>query len=144
MNESAIHISSVKREAIGTNKPHDFLVKFNPPLKLDPEYRHFLAPDRLSMSYSWYNIRSDYKNNTLKYTHDGSTWHTITIPLSSLAAIFPPANGVSLKSIDILTLYQSNGVASPVLSAINLRFGALTWAALFAGSAVTSGCSIYT
>ena len=58
MNESAIHISSVKREAIGTNKPHDFLVKFNPPLKLDPEYRHFLALDRLSMTYSWYNIRS--------------------------------------------------------------------------------------
>ena len=53
MNESAIHISSVKREAIGTNKPHDFLVKFNPPLKLDPEFRHFLALDRLSMTYSW-------------------------------------------------------------------------------------------
>ena len=27
MNESSIHISSVKREAIGTNKPHDFIVK---------------------------------------------------------------------------------------------------------------------
>ena len=78
MNESAIHISSVKREQIGTNKPHYFLVKFNPPLKLDPEFRHFLALDRLSMTYSWYNIRSSYSNNTLKYTHDGSTWHTIT------------------------------------------------------------------
>ena len=33
MNESAIHISSVKREQIGTNKPHDFIAKFN----LDPE-----------------------------------------------------------------------------------------------------------
>ena len=78
MNESAIHISSVKRESIGTNKPHDFIVKFNPPLKLDPEYKHFLALDRLSMTYSWYNIRNDYNNNTLKYTHDGTTWHTIT------------------------------------------------------------------
>ena len=78
MNESAIHISSVKRESIGTNKPHDFIVKFNPPLKLNPEYRHFLALDRLSMTYSWYNIRSSYNNNTLKYTHDGTTWHTIT------------------------------------------------------------------
>ena len=78
MNESAIHISSVKREAIGTNKPHDFIVKFNPPLKLDPEYRHFLALDRLSVTYSWYNIGSGYSNNTLKYTHDGSTWNTIT------------------------------------------------------------------
>ena len=78
MNESAIHISSVKRESIGTNKPHDFIVKFNPPLKLDPEYKHFLALYRLSMTYSWYNIRSSYNNNTLKYTHDGTTWHTIT------------------------------------------------------------------
>ena len=78
MNESAIHISSVKREKIGVNKPHDFLVKFNPPLKLDPEFNHFLALDRLSMTYSWYNIRSSYGNNKIKYTHDGSTWQTIT------------------------------------------------------------------
>ena len=78
MNESAIHISSVKREKIGVNKPHDFLVKFNPPLKLDPELQHFLALDRLSMTYSWYNIRSSYSNNTIKYTHDGTNWNTIT------------------------------------------------------------------
>ena len=78
MNESAIHISSVKREKIGVNKPHDFQVKFNPPLKLDPEFKHFLALDRLSMTYSWYNIRSSYGNNKIKYTHDGTTWNTIT------------------------------------------------------------------
>ena len=78
MNESAIHISSVKREKIGTNKPHDFLVKFNPTLYLDPDFKHYLALDRLSMTYSWCNIRSDYGNNTIKYTHDGQTWRTIT------------------------------------------------------------------
>ena len=78
MNESAIHISSVKREKIGANKSHDFIVKFNAPLKLDSEYRHFLALDRLSMTYPWYTIRSSYSNNTIKYTHDGTTWHTIT------------------------------------------------------------------
>ena len=65
MNESAIHISSVKREKIGTNKPHDFKVKFNPPIKLDSEFKHFLALDRLSMTYSWYNIRSSYGNNKI-------------------------------------------------------------------------------
>ena len=27
MNESAIHISSFKREKIGVNEPHDFVVK---------------------------------------------------------------------------------------------------------------------
>ena len=78
MNESAIHISSVKREKIGTNKPHDFIVKFNPPLKLNSEFKHFLALDRLSMTYSWYNIRSSYGNNKIKYTHDGTNWQTIT------------------------------------------------------------------
>ena len=78
MNESAIHISSVKREKIGTKKPHDFIVKFNPPLKLDQGFKHYLALDRLSITYSWYNIKSDYGNNTLKYTHDGTTWQTIT------------------------------------------------------------------
>ena len=78
MNESAIHISSVKREKIGANKPHDFIVKFNPPLKLNPDFKHFLALDRLSMTYSWYNIRSDFKNNQIKYTHNGTTWQTIT------------------------------------------------------------------
>lgn len=78
MNESATHISSVKREHIGTNKPHDFIVKCNLPLKLAPEFRHFLALDRLSMTYSWYNLRSNYGNNTIKYTHDGTTWQTIT------------------------------------------------------------------
>ena len=39
---------------------------------------HFLALDRLSMTYSWYNIRSSYGNNKIKYTHDGTTWQTIT------------------------------------------------------------------
>ena len=69
----------VNREKRGTSGPGDFTIKFNPPLKLDPEIKYKLALDRLSMStYSWYNIRSDYGNNTLKYTHDGSTWQTIT------------------------------------------------------------------
>ena len=78
MNQSAIHISSVKRVPMGTNKSHDFLVKFSPSIKLNPDYNHYLALDRLSMTYSWYNIRSEYKNNKIKYTHDGTTWQTIT------------------------------------------------------------------
>ena len=78
MEERAIHISSVNREKRGTSRPGDFTIKFNPPLKRDPEMKHELALDRLSMTYSWYNIRSDYGNNKIKYTHDGSTWQTIT------------------------------------------------------------------
>ena len=30
------------------------------------------------MTYSWYNIRNSYSNNTIKYTHDGTNWNTIT------------------------------------------------------------------
>ena len=79
MEERAIHISSVNREKRGTSRPGDFTIKFNPPLKPDPELKHELALDRLSMTYSWYNIRSDYKNNKIKYRHDkGVSWQTIT------------------------------------------------------------------
>ena len=78
MEERAIHISSINREKRGTSRPGDFTIKFNPSLKLDPEMKHQLALDRLSMTYSWYNIRSDYGNNKIKYTHDGRTWQTIT------------------------------------------------------------------
>ena len=41
--------------------------------------KHSLAINRLTMTYSWYNIRSDYENNTIKYTNDrGVNWYTIT------------------------------------------------------------------
>ncbi|CAH3116152.1 unnamed protein product, partial [Porites lobata] len=78
MEERAIHISSINREKRGTSRPGDFTIKFNPSLELDPEKKHQLALDRLSMTYSWYNIRSDYGNNKIKYTHDGTNWQTIT------------------------------------------------------------------
>ena len=52
MEERAIHISSVNREKVGTNRSDDFTIKFNPPLVLDPEMKHELALDRLSMTYS--------------------------------------------------------------------------------------------
>ena len=48
--ERAIHISSIKREKTGENRPDNFLIKFNPSLKLDPEKKHFLAIDRLTMT----------------------------------------------------------------------------------------------
>lgn len=48
MNKSAIHISSIKREKLGENKPHDFIIKFNPSLDLKSDLKHYLALDRLS------------------------------------------------------------------------------------------------
>ena len=77
--ERAFHISSIKREKTGENRPDNFIIKFNPPLNLSPDMKHSLTIDRLTMTYSWYNIRSDYKNNTIKYTNDrGVSWYTIT------------------------------------------------------------------
>lgn len=40
----------VNREKRGTSGPGDFTIKFNPPLKLDPEMKYELALDRLSMT----------------------------------------------------------------------------------------------
>ena len=77
--ERAIHISSINREKTGENRSDTFLIKFNPPLKLERELNHSLAIDRVTMTYSWYNIRSSYKNNTIKYTNDrGANWNTVT------------------------------------------------------------------
>ena len=77
--ERAIHISSINREKTGENRPDNFLIKFKPSLKLDPEKKHSLAIDRLTMTYSWYNIRSSYDNNTIKYSNDrGANWNTVT------------------------------------------------------------------
>ena len=119
MNESAIRIYSVKREAIGSNKPQDFLVKFNPPLRLDPEFRHFLALDRLSMTHSWYNIRSDYKNNSIKYTHDGSTWHTITFTDGMYS--YSDINHYIHQYMDQKSHHSTNSKGEKVCS-INLTF----------------------
>ena len=63
--ERAIHISSINREKTGENRPDNFLIKFNPTWKLDPVKKRSLAIDRLTMTYSWHNIRSSYNNNTI-------------------------------------------------------------------------------
>ena len=77
--ERAIHISSIKREKTGENRPDNFLITFKPSLKLDPEMKHSLAIDRLTMTYSWYNIRSSYNDNKIKYSNDrGANWNTVT------------------------------------------------------------------
>ena len=51
--ERAIYISSINRVKTGEKRPDNFLIKFNPPLKVNPIKNHFLAIDRLTMTYSW-------------------------------------------------------------------------------------------
>ena len=43
--------------------------------------KHSLAVARISMTYSWYNIGPEFKNNTFKCSSDnGNNWRTITFP----------------------------------------------------------------
>jgi len=66
MTERAIHISSTNRVKVGKSEAEDFIVKFNPVLKLPDTMKHDLAVDLLSMTYSWHNINPEYKNNIIK------------------------------------------------------------------------------
>ena len=77
--ERALHISSINREKIGKSKPEDFVIKFDPVMHLSNDMNHELAVDRVSMTYSWHNINTEYNNNTIKYSKDnGSTWKDIS------------------------------------------------------------------
>ena len=78
MQERAIHISSVNRQKIGQNKAGDFIIKFDPVLKLQNDMTHEIALDKVTMTYSWHNISDQYQNNRRKYSPDGGTsWETV-------------------------------------------------------------------
>ena len=48
-------------------------------MHLYTEMYHELAVDRVSMTYSWHNVKLQYGNKTTKYSKDnGSNWKTIT------------------------------------------------------------------
>ena len=77
--ERAIHMSSINRQKIGRSNPSDFTIKFDPVLHLPTDMNHELAVDRVSMTYSWHNINTEYNNKTIRYSKDdGSTWKIIT------------------------------------------------------------------
>ena len=52
MQERAIQVSSVNRQKIGRSRSEDFIIKFDPILKLERDVYHELAMDRVSMTYS--------------------------------------------------------------------------------------------
>ena len=62
------------------NVSHDFKVKFNPPIKLDGNYK--AALNRLiTMTYSWNNIDSSYDNNKIRWLKKTEqAWKTLTFP----------------------------------------------------------------
>ena len=60
MKERAINISSVNRQNIGKSEANDFVIKFNPILKLEDIMKHELAMHKV-MPYSWHNISDQLK-----------------------------------------------------------------------------------
>jgi len=54
----------------------DFSINFNN-LELDNKYNYEVALVRSSIWYSYYNISSDFANNTLRY-NNGSVWKNVT------------------------------------------------------------------
>ena len=71
-----------KLQRDGANqKSHDFRIYFNPPIILDSRKDYKIALNRLiTMSYSWYNIATQYNNNKLKWRKKGGAWKTLTFP----------------------------------------------------------------
>ena len=73
--ERPIQISSINREKSGISRPDNFVIRFTLPLQLPEDMYHEIALNKVNMTYSWYNITNEYKNNTTKYSPDsGSTW----------------------------------------------------------------------
>ena len=68
--ERPIQISSINRETSGISRPEDFIIRFTPPLQISEDMYHEIALNRVNMTYSWYNMRNDYNNNTIKYSPD--------------------------------------------------------------------------
>ena len=65
---------------IKTKKSHDFTIRFDPPIVLDKNKNYKVALDQVyTMPYSWYNIRSIYDNNKLRWKKKtDSAWTSIT------------------------------------------------------------------
>ena len=66
----------------GNNTPQDFTTKFNRPITLDSNHEYEIGLNRIiNMSFSWFNVNSDYGNQLIKYSSDnGSTFNNITFP----------------------------------------------------------------
>ena len=78
--EREIVLSSYNVKNKEINKPENFLTKFNKPIILDNNYEYEIGLNRIiNMSFTWFNVNSDYKNQLIKYSSDnGLTFNSIT------------------------------------------------------------------
>ena len=64
IHETPISISSINRVKYGTSRTDDFKIKRNPSINFSDNMDHKVAMHKISMWYSWHNIRSDYNITT--------------------------------------------------------------------------------
>ena len=80
MSLSILLDSAIAKQQNKNQKSHDFVIRFDEPIVLDKN-KNFIAAlnEVVTMSYSWYNIRASYGNNTLRWKKNSeSAWKTIT------------------------------------------------------------------
>ena len=67
--EIKIHVSSESSRNIDSNNsPSKFKTIFDKPLTLDQNKTYVFGLDKIeTMTYSWYNISEQYKNNKIRY-----------------------------------------------------------------------------
>ena len=77
-----IVLSSYSVKGKGNNTPQDFTTQFNKPILLDSNVEYAIGLNRIvNMSFTWFNINSDYKNQLIKYSSDnGANCHDISFP----------------------------------------------------------------
>ena len=80
--EREIVLSSYSVKNKESNKPENFLTRFNKPITLDSNYDYEIGLNRIiNMSFTWFNLNSDYGNQLIKYSSDnGSIFNDITFP----------------------------------------------------------------
>ena len=67
--EFKIHVSSESsRSSDPNNSPSNFKTIFDKPITLDQNKSYLIGLDKIeSMTYSWYNISEQYKNNKIRF-----------------------------------------------------------------------------
>ena len=82
MSLSILLDSQIAKQQNPNQKSHDFTIRFDPPIVLNKNKNYKAALNEVvTMSYSWYNVRAVYGNNTLKWKKKSdSSWKTITLP----------------------------------------------------------------
>ena len=74
--------SAIAKQQNKNQKSHDFAIRFDEPIVLYRNKNYKAALNELvTMSYSWYNVRAVYGNNTLRWKKKSeSAWKIITLP----------------------------------------------------------------